>query len=83
MDRLTGTEVFSIPDPQFVWNGWDMDLAAELFPVWQARGLLAGCFIDAEDLVNAVDALLRSGPSLSTPSITIAPRPPTTQKETP
>ena len=64
-------------------SGWDMDLAAELFPVWQARGLLAGCFIDAEDLVNAVDALLRSGPSLSTPSITIAPRPPTTQKETP
>jgi len=59
-------------------SGWDMDLAAELFPIWQARGLLSGCFIDAEDLVNAVDAVLRSGPSLSTPSITVAPRPPTT-----
>jgi len=54
---------------------WDWDLAGELHPVWQARGLLAGCFIDVEDLVNAVDGLLRSGQSLATPSITLAPRP--------
>jgi NAD(P)-dependent dehydrogenase (short-subunit alcohol dehydrogenase family) len=56
-------------------SNWDWDLAAELHPVWQARGLLAGCFIDVEDLVNAVDAVLRSGRSLSTTSITLAPRP--------
>jgi NAD(P)-dependent dehydrogenase (short-subunit alcohol dehydrogenase family) len=54
---------------------WDWDLAGELHPVWEARGLLAGCFIDGEDLVNAVDGVLRSGQSLSTPSITLAPRP--------
>ena len=57
-------------------SGWDWDLAAELHPVWQARGLLAGCFIDVEDLVDTVDGVLRSGRSLSTPSITLAPRPP-------
>jgi NAD(P)-dependent dehydrogenase (short-subunit alcohol dehydrogenase family) len=57
-------------------SGWDFDLLNELHPVWEARGLLAGCFIDAEDLVNAVDAVLRTGSSVATPSITLAPRPP-------
>lgn len=57
-------------------NEWDRDLAAELFPIWQEHRLLAGCFIDVDDLVGAVDAILRSGASLSLPSITIAPRPP-------
>ena len=42
----------------------------------ESRGLLAGCFIDVEDLVIAVDAVLRSGKSLDTHSITLAPRPP-------
>jgi NAD(P)-dependent dehydrogenase (short-subunit alcohol dehydrogenase family) len=56
-------------------SDWDWDLAGELHPVWEARGLLAGSFIDVEDLVNAVDGVLRSGQSLSTPSITLAPRP--------
>jgi NAD(P)-dependent dehydrogenase (short-subunit alcohol dehydrogenase family) len=58
---------------------WDMDLLAELHPVWEAKGLLAGCFIDVEDLVNAVDGVLRSGQSVGTPSITLAPRPPAAQ----
>jgi NAD(P)-dependent dehydrogenase (short-subunit alcohol dehydrogenase family) len=62
-----------------VASDWDFDLFAELHPVWQARGLLAGSFIDVEDLVDAVDAVLRSGKSLSTPSITLLPRPPTAQ----
>src|SRR4051794_20197882 len=57
-------------------SDWDFDLLGELHPVWEARGLLAGCFIDVEDLVNAVDAVLRTGRSLGTHSITLAPRPP-------
>src|SRR4051794_35290133 len=56
-------------------NGWDWDLAGELHPIWTARGLIAGCFIDVDELVAAVDGVLRSGASLSMPSITIAPRP--------
>jgi len=58
---------------------WDMDLLAELHPMWEAKGLLAGCFIDADDLVTAVDAVLRSGKSIGTASITLAPRPPAAQ----
>jgi NAD(P)-dependent dehydrogenase (short-subunit alcohol dehydrogenase family) len=54
---------------------WDWDLAAQLHAVWEARGLLAGAFIDVEDLVNAVDAVLRNGQSLATPSIILTPRP--------
>jgi NAD(P)-dependent dehydrogenase (short-subunit alcohol dehydrogenase family) len=57
-------------------SDWDMDLLGELHPVWEARGLLAGCFIDVEDMVNAVDGVLRSGKSIGMPSITLAPRPP-------
>src|SRR5205814_4729342 len=56
-------------------SDWDFDLLGELHPVWEARGLLAGCFIDVEDLVNAVDSVLRTGQSLGTHSITLAPRP--------
>jgi len=59
---------------------WDFDLLNELHPVWEARGLLAGCFIDAEDLVDGVDAVLRSGPSVAMQSITLAPRPPAQEK---
>ena len=61
---------------------WDFDLLNELHPVWEARGLLAGCFIDAEDLVNGVDAILRTGHSVSMPSITLAPRPPASGDKT-
>lgn len=30
IDRLTGTVSFRIPDPDFVWNGWSMNLAPVL-----------------------------------------------------
>ena len=56
-------------------TGWDLDLAMEMHGQWTARGLLAGCFIDVEELIDAVDALLGSGPSLSLSSVTVAPRP--------
>ena len=56
-------------------NGWDFDLLGELHPVWEARGLLAGAFVDVDDLVSAVDGVLRTGPSVAIPSIVVAPRP--------
>jgi NAD(P)-dependent dehydrogenase (short-subunit alcohol dehydrogenase family) len=59
-------------------NGWDVDLAAEFGEKWVARGLLSGSFIDVEHLIEVVDALLRSGASMSLPSVTIAPRLPAT-----
>ena len=55
-------------------DGWDLELAAELHSVWMTRNYLSGSLIDVEHLVSTVDALLRSGPSLSMPSVTVAPR---------
>jgi NAD(P)-dependent dehydrogenase (short-subunit alcohol dehydrogenase family) len=57
-------------------NDWDTELAAELGMVWVTRGYLTGSLIDVEELVSAVDAVLRSGGTLSMPSVTVAPRPP-------
>jgi NAD(P)-dependent dehydrogenase (short-subunit alcohol dehydrogenase family) len=56
-------------------NAWDPQLAGELVGDWVAQGLIAGCFIDPDELVDAVDGVLRSGASLSIPSIVVAPRP--------
>jgi NAD(P)-dependent dehydrogenase (short-subunit alcohol dehydrogenase family) len=56
-------------------TGWDLDLAAELFPVWSARNYLSGSLIDVDQLVAVIDAVLRGGPTLSIPSVTVAPRP--------
>jgi NAD(P)-dependent dehydrogenase (short-subunit alcohol dehydrogenase family) len=57
-------------------DNWDWDLAAELHAIWTARGLIAGSLLDVEHLVNAIDAVLRAGPTVSTPTIVVAPRPP-------
>lgn len=57
-------------------NEWDWDLAAEFHPIWAARGLLAGSLMDVEDLVHVVDGILRAGPTMSTPTVVLAPRTP-------
>ena len=54
---------------------WDRELAMELHPIWSARNYLSGALLDVEHLVAVVDAVLRSGASLSMPSVTVAPRP--------
>ena len=54
--------------------GWDPDLAAQFGSVWVERGYLAGALIDVDELVSVVDAVLRSGPSLSMPTVTVVPR---------
>lgn len=56
-------------------NGWDPDLATELVDEWVARNLIAGSFIDIEDLISAVESVLRSGRSVSMPTVVVAPRP--------
>jgi NAD(P)-dependent dehydrogenase (short-subunit alcohol dehydrogenase family) len=54
---------------------WDPDLRAELGAIWWERGLLAGAFIDVDDLIGIVDSVLRTGPTAALPSVTVAPRP--------
>ena len=60
-------------------EGWDPELFAELAPGWLARGYLSGALIAVDELVSVVDAVLRSGASLSLPSVTVAPRPDLTE----
>jgi NAD(P)-dependent dehydrogenase (short-subunit alcohol dehydrogenase family) len=55
-------------------NRWDVDLAAELGAEWQARGYLSGTLIAVEELVDAVDAVLRAVSTLTMPSVTVTPR---------
>ena len=55
-------------------SGWDPGLAAELVPIWLQRGLISGSFIDVDELVGVVDAILRTGSSVALPSVTVAPR---------
>jgi NAD(P)-dependent dehydrogenase (short-subunit alcohol dehydrogenase family) len=56
-------------------SGWDHALAAELHPIWAERGYLSGSLIAVEELIDVVDTVLRSGASLSLPSVTVTPRP--------
>jgi NAD(P)-dependent dehydrogenase (short-subunit alcohol dehydrogenase family) len=55
-------------------SGWDLQLAEKLFPIWVSRGYVAGALLDVEDLVEAVDSVLRTRASV--PSITVTPRRP-------
>jgi hypothetical protein len=57
-------------------DGWDPDLATELVTDWYQRRYVSGTLIEVDELVSAVDGVLRSGASLSMPSVTVAPRPP-------
>jgi NAD(P)-dependent dehydrogenase (short-subunit alcohol dehydrogenase family) len=56
--------------------GWDMDLAAGLFPIWMARGLVTDRLMDVDDLIAAVDTLVRTGASTSVPTLALTPRRP-------
>jgi NAD(P)-dependent dehydrogenase (short-subunit alcohol dehydrogenase family) len=55
-------------------NGWDLELMAEVHPLWESRNYMAGTLMDVERLVAMVHAVLHEGASISVPSITVAPR---------
>ena len=55
-------------------TGWDLDLMAEVHPIWVSRNYMAGALLDVEHLVAMVLAVLERGGGLSVPSITVAPR---------
>jgi NAD(P)-dependent dehydrogenase (short-subunit alcohol dehydrogenase family) len=55
--------------------GWDGELAAELLPLWSARGYLSGALLDVDELVGVVETVLRCGRSASIPSVAVIPRP--------
>lgn len=57
-------------------QGWDPALAARFAPIWVQRGLLGGTLLEVADVVEVVHAILRTGPSASLPTVTVAPRAP-------
>ncbi|HKY14606.1 MAG TPA: SDR family oxidoreductase [Microthrixaceae bacterium] len=55
---------------------WDRELVGELATTWVERNLITGALMDVGHLVDGVDAVLRTAPGATVPSITITPRPP-------
>lgn len=55
---------------------WDLELAAELFPTWMARGLISETQLAVEELVETVDHVLRLGATANIPSVAVTPRNP-------
>jgi NAD(P)-dependent dehydrogenase (short-subunit alcohol dehydrogenase family) len=58
-----------------ITDAWDPELAAEVATTWFERKYVSGSLIDVDDLVAAVDGVLRSGATLSMPTVVVAPRP--------
>ena len=55
-------------------NGWDLELLAEVHPIWAARGYLAGNLLAVEELVRTVENVLAAGAGTSIPLVIITPR---------
>jgi hypothetical protein len=55
-------------------SDFDIDLLSQMFPVWLSRSLLAGTVYEVDQLVHAVDAVLRCGASATVPTVTVIPR---------
>jgi len=55
---------------------WDMELAAEMVPIWLARGYMTGTLLEVDELISMVDAVVQRGATVCIPSVTVTPRPP-------
>lgn len=55
-------------------EGWDPELADELVSAWVKRGYMSGALLDVDELVQSIHSVLDAGPSVSIPSVTLAPR---------
>jgi NAD(P)-dependent dehydrogenase (short-subunit alcohol dehydrogenase family) len=56
-------------------NQWDLELAAEMHPIWTRRQYLSNALLDVKELVRIVDTVLQGDPITCIPSIAIVPRP--------
>ena len=55
-------------------DSWDPDLLGDLVETWVARGHMTGALMDVRELVEVVDAVSRTSPSVCVRSVTVAPR---------
>ena len=56
-------------------NDWDPEAAADFVTEWYTRRYIAGSLVEVDELVNTIDAVLRTGASACIQSVTVAPRP--------
>jgi hypothetical protein len=56
-------------------EGWDLELAAELYPTWLGRSYMSGALIDMEELLDVLHTLVKRGKSLRIPSVTVTASP--------
>ena len=54
--------------------GWDLSIAADVYPIWLSRGYISGTLLAVDDLVRAVDHVVRCGAGASIPSLIVTPR---------
>jgi NAD(P)-dependent dehydrogenase (short-subunit alcohol dehydrogenase family) len=54
---------------------WDLELAAELHPIWAARSYLSGSLVDVRELARVIDTVLRCGSTACIPTVAVIPRP--------
>jgi len=57
-------------------SDWDADAAGEVVPIWIERNLITGALMDVEELIRAVDTVIRVGSTATIPSVTVMPRRP-------
>jgi NAD(P)-dependent dehydrogenase (short-subunit alcohol dehydrogenase family) len=57
-------------------SGWDAEVFRELFPLWESSQLLSGAFMDVEELVHMIDAVVRCGGTATIPTLAVIPRRP-------
>ncbi len=55
-------------------DSWERDLLGDLVGTWVTRGYMTGALMDVEQLVDVVDVVSRTDPSVSVGSVTVAPR---------
>jgi NAD(P)-dependent dehydrogenase (short-subunit alcohol dehydrogenase family) len=55
--------------------GWNLELAAELYPTWLGRSYMSGALIEMEELLDVLHTLVRRGKSLRIPSVTVTASP--------
>ena len=53
---------------------WDLDLAAQMFPIWMSRHYMSGALLDVDELIGVLASVLRCGPSATIPTVAIVPR---------
>lgn len=55
-------------------EGWDMELAGEVVPVWFQRNYLSGSLLDVEEVIAVAHTVLSAGSTVAVPTVTLAPR---------